>query len=174
MLNTPMNPINRYYSTQAVLTDDKQLIPLWDERLSLYGEALRFDSNWKDIFQTVDAILDIKTKTLSLGIVVDNYILEEKYVPGASVFVSSEYGNHTLYPAVIVEIVYEEYTSTIMKGSQLDALGVKLIEKTDKLIDPNALYEFRHWTPTYILDNSEKVRTQYRFYTILDRSANKD
>ncbi len=166
----------RYITTQAVLDDNKQLIPLWDERVvftktDLYGSVITLKggaSYDERKFRNVEeCILDVKTKTLSMGIEVDIYPEKTKYEIHDIVCVKKDgtYDN-VLVETKITDIIYESYDLTIRKGKKLDNYDISAIKKVLSLteIDIDTLYAIKRWKPIYLLENGMKIEYDMYIY----------
>ena len=93
---------------------------------------------------------------------VDRYEKPRDFKVGDNILVKKERAHHVLNPATITDIVYEEYSSNVSKGSKLEPWYAKLVE----LLDPQALYEVRCWKPTYVLSNGVKTTWTHQLYSL--------
>jgi len=162
--------VKRYVLVQAVKTKDNVLIPIWDENVILeksqqYGNTLSLKNTWRSTINElclVDAIYDIKTKTLNAGIELDFYPDEKKleFKKGETVFY--EKSHRILAISTIVDIIYEEYDLRIQKGKNIDKLYVNHFNNIK--IEPSSLYAIKTWKPVYILEDGFKINWEHKLF----------
>lgn len=168
----------RYIMTQAVLDDNKVLIPLWDERVVFskterYGNVITLKggkaSDERKFRNVEECILDVKTKELSFGVKVDVYPEKTKYNINDIVCAKKDgtYDN-TLVETKIIDIVYESYDLTIRKGKRLESYYVSAIKNVLSIteIDIDTLYAVKTWKPIYVLENGMKVEYDMYIYKL--------
>jgi hypothetical protein len=154
--------VSRYITIQAVITEENELIPLWDERVQfekteMYGNVIRINNSYKHQRLT-ECLFDLKTKTLSVGISIDIYPEKTEYKINQSVV----YGEHGrgLQQTKVIDIKYEEYDIEIVKGKKIHDYYKKHIKDIDK----NALYALKKWKPVYVLDNGIETQWSHQLY----------
>lgn len=161
----------RYLLVPALIIDN-EIIPIWDEKIKAekqkdYGEYYLYDDDfWNKHYRIEEVIFDVKTKKLSMGIVL-NFYQKPNYSIGEKVM--HETSNHVLDEATIKDVVYIEYESSIKKGSKIDK-GISEYylpnDKNETEINPNYLYEIRVYKASYILDNSKRCDWEHYLYKI--------
>ena len=156
----------RYYLIQGVKTKDNEIIPIWDERLSLIKNfylsneiTIKGKSYNQNLgIKVIECLYDLKTKKILNGVNLDYYPsldeLEFKKEEVVFCYVEKEY--NTLFETKIVDIVYEDFSLEINKGKNLDIIWYDRFE--DVPIDDNILYAIKIWKPYYILQNGFKVK----------------
>lgn len=159
----------RYVLVQAVQTKDNELIPVWDKRVEfskdeMYGNVVKISGNYGGS-RVVECILDIKTKKLSPGIELDFYPDEKELEFKVDEVVMYEVSHRKLKQSKIVDIVYEEYELTILKGSKVDKWWMKYFKDVEFI--SNKLYAIKQWKPYFILENGTKVMWTHQLYKVV-------
>ena len=159
--------ITRYVEIQAILTKDKVLIPIWDERIvfektEMYGNVITIKGDNHSHYNVVSAVLDLKTKKLSMGIELDYYPNMEETEFKKDQQVLFEVGNRKLEKTIISDIIFEDFDVTIIKGKKMDSWYIKALNNVE--IDPNVIYAIKSWKPTYVLKNGKKTNYTYQLY----------
>jgi hypothetical protein len=159
--------VQRYSIVQAVKTKDNELIPIWDERISFeksehYGNVLNIKDQSAAISYVVEAVYDLKTKTLSCGIELNYYPNEKEleYKKGEDVLY--EVSNRKLGQAKIVDIIFEEFDMEIIKGKKVDKYWKERFKDID--IENNKIYAIKTWKPFYVLDNGIKIDYTFKLF----------
>jgi len=159
--------VKRYIIVQAVQTDNHELIPVWDERLTytkseMFGEGFEIKDEYQKTNRVVECVYDLKKRTLSMGIELDYYPEEKdvEYKKGEEVYY--ETSHRKLKESKIKDIVFEDFDVTIVKGKKMDGWCKKHF--TDLVIDPNAIYAIKNWKPYYILENDVKIEWTHQLY----------
>jgi hypothetical protein len=160
--------IKKYMHIQAICTKENELIPIWDDRITFnksedYGEWVMVKGDaFHKYFNFIDCVFNLKTKTIELGIEIDNFPLENdlQFKVGQKVYFKKKY--RKLAEATIAEIIYTEYELEVVKGKKLDS---RLVEKyKDMEIEGDAMYAIKHWKPFYLLDNGTVVKWKHELY----------
>lgn len=151
--------INRYVLIQAVKTDDNELIPIWDERVSFVkskdcGNSVKLNNHYKEYHSLTECIYDLQTKSVQRGLELDQYPIT-KFKKGESIFYEIDTHYRHLKEAVIVDIVFEEYEMYIEKGKKLQYI---------KDAQPDSVYCIKDWKPYYLLDDGTKIKYDYKLY----------
>lgn len=167
--------INRYVTVQAILSKDKEIIPIWDSRIvfeksELYGNGIRIPDSHGTYYNLIDVIYDLKTKQLSTGIILDLYPDKDKSEFKEGDAVLYEKSHRVLLPAVIKEIVFKEYSSIIKKGKKIEGYYIKQFSNQNIVADQ--LYEIRTWKPFYLLDNGLVIEWDHQIYKQYNGEAN--
>lgn len=158
--------LERFIITKGVLTDDNQIIPIWDSRVKFenrddYGNFLRLtDESTYTIRQPVDCIFDIKHKKLSMGIEGNKYPDETKMMFKKGDEVYFEYEFRTLKEGKIVDILYEDFTPIIIRGSKMDKYYYSLFKE----VIPSLLYVIKIWEPIFLMDDGTRIEYEHLLY----------
>jgi len=157
--------IERRIVIQAVLTKEKELIPIWDERFQFqtsddYGDVITMkgDSSYHYL-NVVECIYDLKTRKLSAGIDLDVYPKKDEFEIGEQVYVETN-KPYTLREDEVDSIVYEDYDLSIIKGKKANEFYGKMFKDTD--FSPEQIYAVKTWKPIYILKNGEKILYSFK------------
>lgn len=160
--------ITRYILTQGVKTENNIIVPIWDERIvfektEMYGNKITLkDDRYKEYSSLVDCIFDLKNKTLSIGIELNNYPTEKQLEFKIGEIILFEKSTRVLAEAIITDIVYEEYDLRIIKGKKMESYEIQKYKDIE--IDLNCLYAIKTWKPFYILDNGKKIEWNHQLY----------
>jgi hypothetical protein len=152
--------INRYVLIQAVLTENNELIPIWDERISFhksedYGNYISLEGHYKNFYSLTECIYDLQTKTIQTGIEIEQYPDSTEFEKGETVYYEVDGKYQHLKEAVIVDILFEEYDINIAKGKKLQWI---------QGLQPDSLYCVKEWKPFYLLDDGTKIKYNYKLY----------
>jgi hypothetical protein len=163
--------VSRFIMTQAVIDENNQLIPLWDERIvfskdELCGDKVEIKGNTRnrEYFSVVECILDIKEKTLSKGIEINHYPSEKDLKFKKEDVVLYEVKHKELIMTKIIDIIYEDHILSIRRGYQLEPYEIAWYFKNKEEVDLNSLYAIKTWNPTYIIEDGSKVKFVYSFF----------
>lgn len=161
--------ITRYITIQAIKTRNNEIIPLWDNRLKfekteMYGNQITFSETYEKFFNTIEAIYDLKTKSISTGVEVDIYPEKNTYPFEINEEVMYEVSHKKLTKVSIVDIIFENYDIRIMKGKNIDAWYKKQISIE---IEPNTLYSLKIWKMTFVLSNDKKTEWEHQLFKIV-------
>ena len=161
--------VTRYIKIQAVKLKDNELVPIWDSRITYeksdnYGEMLKFDGLRNDIFEVIECVYDLKTRTLSAGIEIDFYPSDKdkEFTIGETVYYEKIGCHRKLEETSIVDILYEDYDLSIYKGKKIDKWLVEKLK--DVIIDKDSMYAIKHWKPTYVLANGVKTEWSHELF----------
>lgn len=162
--------IKRYITVQAVLTKENKLIPIWDKNIQfegteLYGNVITLKDEW-GYQRLVECIYDLKTKTLSMGVDLDDYPDETQLEFHKEDVVLFEIAHRQLSEAKIVDIVYEEFDVEIKRGSKMENWDISKFKDTN--FEKNTLYAIKRWKPFYVLDNGTKIEWVHQLYKKVD------
>lgn len=165
--------IKRHIIVKAIKTEENELIPLWDSRLTFeqsddYGDYFKMKGSWDKYFSLTDCIYDLKTKKIEIGIELDNYPLEKDLEFKKGQTVLFEKSHKVLAQATISDIIYEEFDLSINRGRKLEPYWVEKFK--DVKIDPNMMYAIKQWKPFYLLDNGIKIEWSHMLYHVYDAS----
>ena len=167
-----MEMIKRYMIVQGIQTGKGELIPIWDSRLKFEkdddcGEKLSVSGDYHYCFSLVDMVFDLKTKSISTGIVVDYYGDNSKseFTKGQVVLVESGKQHRHLVKTKIDDIIFEEFDIEIRRGKKMD-YWVKIFNDIypELEIVPDQLYCIRLWKPTYVLKNGIKTSYNHQLF----------
>jgi hypothetical protein len=155
-----MGEINRYILIQAVLTENNELIPIWDKRISFhkskdYGNYISLEGYYKNFYSLTECIYDLQTKSIQIGIEIEEYPDSTEFEKGETVFYEVDGKHKHLKEAVIVDILFEEYDINIAKGKKLQWI---------QGLQPDSLYCVKEWKPYYLLDDGTKIKYDYKLY----------
>jgi hypothetical protein len=163
--------VSRFIMTQAVVDENNELIPLWDERIvfskdELCGNKIEIKGKTRsrEYFSVVECILDIQDKTLSKGIVINHYPSEKDLRFKKGDVVLYEVKHRELVLTKIIDIIYENYDLSIKRGHQLESYETAWYFKKEERLDLNSLYAIKTWNPTYIIEDGSKVKFVHSFY----------
>jgi hypothetical protein len=157
-----MDSVSRYITIKAI-NFENTLIPIWDKEIEFektedHGEIIRYKHNI--CHQLVDCIYDFKKRTLSPGIEIDIYPEEGKNGLKKGIPCFYEKSHHQLEEVTIIDIIFESFDITILKGKKMDKWYKQTIQKFyHNTINPNDIYCIKSWIPTYVLSNN--VLTEY-------------
>ena len=170
--------LNRYIIVQAIKTNKGELIPIWDERLNFtiledMGETLRFGN--RNYYDTVECIYDLQTKNLSTGIDIDYIPSETEFQKGETVYY--EISHRILGESKIVDIKFEKFETSIIRGSKLDEYYKNKLNLIDIVSDN--IYCLKSYNPTYVLENGVEIDYEYKlnhkkikeWKTLLDKKS---
>ena len=154
---------------QGIITNNKELIPIWDERIRYeysedYGSRIYINGDRHKYYNTTSLIFDLETKKLSQGIIIDIYpkLEEREYKINESVLIEGyENGKRWLYPTKIIDIQYKEYKDSIYPAEKMDEYYKQFI-KCELIV--GMLYTIRVWEPTYILENGTETKWEHQLY----------
>ena len=155
--------IEQYIITQAVLTRENELIPIWDERVKFqdtesYGNMITLKGDHRHQ-QLVECIFDLETKQLSLGV-------ELKYLSPTffekDEIVLYEKSHKWLEELTISRFEFEKFELTIARGKELDLHWKSAFPK--EIFDDNKLYCIKNYKPSYILSNGVKVEWEHKLF----------
>lgn len=155
--------LKRYIVVPVIITQDKTLIPLWDERVKCekgeYDWQAKIEGgNWRGE-TVVEAIFDLKTKTLSLGTEIDYYPETKEFKEGDTVLYEITYKEWGL--SKIHQIVFEEYDLDIRRGKKLDHWAKRVVEEKGN-IEKDMIYCVKQWKPYYLLENGEVIQWDHQ------------
>lgn len=158
----------RFVLVQALQTKGGELIPVWDESVTyskseMYGGEVGLVDEFRNAARLIECILDIKTKKLSTGIVLDYYPNKLDFQKGQTVMY--EVSHRKLKMSKIVDIVFEEFETEITKGKKMDSWWVKQFKDVD--IVGEKLYTIKKWTPFYVMEDGTKVKWVHQIYEIV-------
>ena len=164
-----MADVKRRIVVLAIQTNDKKLIPIWDQRVkyeksSDCGEELSIQGEYYGrIFSLVECIYDLKTKELSIGIELDIYPDESKleYKVGEKILHEVKY--RELTESVVKSISYENYELDIKKGKKIEPYYLSILPK-DLVIEPESIYALKIWKPTYLMEDGFKTDYSHQIY----------
>jgi hypothetical protein len=154
--------LKRYIIMPVILTQDKTIIPLWDEKVECKKEggvwvATIKNGSWKNE-NIITGIFDIKTKGFSLGIDLDHYV-KPRFQEGEDVlFETEKYDEWGI--SKIHKVIYEEYDLNVRKGNKLGPWLEIVKDKGD--IKKDCLYCIKEWRPFYQLENGKLIEYEYR------------
>lgn len=153
--------IDRYIVVQAVKTEDNKIIPVWDKRISFkkhedYENIIEVKDDPRTYHKLVEVVYDLKTRKISTGISLDFYPSDTKFVKDEIVYV--EESHSTFYETKIVEIKFEEFDMSILRGSEV----LEYYKDIKEDIIKTQIYAIKHWKPTYVLSNGEKIKWEYQ------------
>lgn len=156
--------VKRYITVPAIKIGN-DLIPIWDKDVTYekdedYGEFLNVNRHRCHDF--VECVYDLKKRVLLPGIVLDIYPNDEKSEYKKEMSCFYEKSHHKLEEVTIVDIVYETYDSTIIKGKKMDKWYKNFL--TSVTINPDDIYCVRSWKPTYVLSNGVKTEYTHELY----------
>lgn len=159
--------VKRRIIIQAIKTNDNELIPLWDERVTFEktedcGNGIRVKDIRGFFFNTVECMYDLKTRTVEAGIELDVYPDEKDLEFKVEEAILFEKSSQVLTEAKIEKIVYEEYDMVIVRGRKVDKRDIERVKGIE--IDNDALYAIKRWKPFYILDNGSKIEWVHQLY----------
>jgi hypothetical protein len=163
--------IKRYVVTQAVQTEENELIPIWDERIvfektEMYGNVISLKDGYRHYSNLVECIYDLKTKQIEIGVELNYYPIEKDLEFKKGEVVLFEKSHRNLAEAKITKVVYEEYEMEIKRGRKLDKWWLERFKDVE--IDGNTLYAIKQWKPFYILDNGIKIEWTHQLYHKVD------
>lgn len=152
--------VTRYVIIQAVKTDNNELIPIWDERINfikdkVYGDSIQITGGYRNFRNLTECIYDLQTKTFQKGIELDQYPSVTDFKKGETVYYEVDSYYKHLKEAIIVDILYEEYEMSIVKGKKLEDV---------KDVQLDSLYCVKEWKPFYLLDDGTKIKYDYKLY----------
>lgn len=158
--------ISKCVATKAIITKNKDLIPFWDNRLSLennklFGDSIVFEGI--NHYNFVDCVYDIETKEIKATVELNHYEINEQFEKGMQVLYQYKSYRKTLSLNEIKDIVYEKFDLTIRKGSELDNNEKSLFK--DVVFENDVIYSIKSWKPYYLLDNGEKV-SEYSLFIL--------
>ncbi len=158
--------LTRYITIQAILTKNKELIPIWDSRIKfvkteLYGDYIEIEGDHKQYDCITECIYDLKTKSISIGVEIDVFpnINDLNFKKGETVYVESSKRNE-LEETTIDDIQFLDFDLTIKKGKKIGSIYNKSIVIN---IEPNTLYAIKDWKAYYILRNGKKIESSFDF-----------
>lgn len=159
--------VSRYVIIKAIKTRENELIPIWDDKIiyentEMYGKIIRLKDSYREHFNLIECIFDIKTKKIKSGIEIDNYPTNDEleFKIGDVVFV--EKSNRKLYESKIINIVYETYDLDIIKGNKIYK---SILNKFNDInFKKDHIYAFKNWKPFYILENGGKIEWDHYLY----------
>ena len=166
----------RYIIVKAYVDDDyDRIISLWNESIT-YNKH-HFYHQEVQINSIRDVIFDVKTKALSKGKVLDLYPGEVVFHIGEDVYVEGSVINRTIfcsqkgvYKSRIVDIVYSEFETEVIKGSKIEKYMLEKITKQHKdfKLESECLYWIKHWQPHFLLSNDKVIKHSYYLFKVLD------
>lgn len=160
--------LERYIVVQGVKLRDNTIIPIWDTRINFeetedYGNKIAISGmSHERIYDTVQCIYDLKTKTISIGVELDYYPLNDLNSFKVDEIVLYEKSNRTLKESKIVDIVFEKYDLYIRNGCDLENNYRSLLKETT-IVD-NCIYAVKYWQPYYILEDGTKITSYIYLY----------
>lgn len=154
-----MDSVTRYINIKGIKVGNT-LVPIWDKGISFekdddMGEFIRYEHD--RIYQLVECVYDLKTRTLSPGIEVDLYPDEDKNELKIGMSCFYETSHHKLTEVTITDIIFETYDMSIVKGKKMDKWYKQRFK--DMVINADELYCIKSWKPSYVLSNG--VTTEY-------------
>ena len=159
--------LQRFIVIQAIKTNNNELIPIWDKRVSFektndYGNVINIKDDYHNYCILTECVYDLKTKELSIGIELDLYPDLNKLSYKKDDIVYVEAGHHELYEAKIVDIIFEEFDLDIKRGKKLDSFYIEKFKNIT--IDKEAIYAIKKWKPFYKLDNGKIIEWEHELY----------
>ena len=159
-----MENITRYTTIKCIKTKSDEIIPIWSDRLELTGHGSDIEIQLKDdplnsYYSVFECIFDLEERKILKGIVVDRYIVPDFKVDEVVYF---EKKDRILSESKIKEIVYEFFTSYIVKGIDIDDSWMKSF--SDIKLEDDTFYNLKEWTPYYILENGLKIKQYYKLF----------
>ena len=124
----------------------------------MYGNVIRL-KNKHDHLQIIDALYDLKTKTLSLGIELNMYPNMDNLEFKIDEHVLYEKGHRNLIEGKVVSIEYDDFDMNVCKGKKVDKRYF-----TDILIQDDLLYCIKNWKPVYVLDTGFRTEWLHELY----------
>lgn len=84
---------------------------------------------------------------------------------GKAYFIESSINYRRLKRAVLTDIKYIDYNSAFCFYKELPDKYENLINDDDrKTLTKNTLIEIKHFSPTYIFDSGDELKTEYKIY----------
>ena len=160
---------------------NEQFVPFWE--LNFFddedcGEGYKIDGDYQRYYQDLkECYWDTKEKKIVFGKVKEIKAESKELTVGQSVYVEMEHPNYGfLKEAVIDEIVYEEYDTSIRKLKTLEQyeLDWYFTKKEQENLNLEDIYEIRTWKPYYKLDDGEVIRWDYKIKKKFDKNAKKE
>ena len=160
--------IEKIILVKAILADNKEVIPVWDNRLVFNynrSEDVCYytikDNTKKDekYYELIDCMYNLETKRLSLGSIIDIYPENTEYKIGDIVYV--EKGINIISETTVVGNEFYNIHSETILGKEIPD---DYLEKTDKTIKPNELYCIRHYQTRYNLANGMKDVSESKIF----------
>lgn len=156
--------LRRYITIPAIQLEDNRILPIWDDNLKyekheLYGKRMVTEDG---VYSNhlIEVILDLKTREISRGVVVDIYPDDDKLDYKIKEGVYRKMSGGKLKEDVVIKIIYEEYDDTILKGSKI----VKRKYYPEMECDPNTLYCLRYWKPFYVMSDGTVIEYAHELY----------
>ena len=152
-------------------------IPFWQlnwVKNEFYGEGFypdnknQYDASYSDL---VDCYWDSNEKKIILGIIKDVY--PEKLAHKIDDVVLVEVDSQTYLIDTIVDIIYEEYDTTIIKVENTNDPDLEWYFSTEEIkgLKPNDLYEIRSWKPTYKTKDGKTIKWDYQIKKLAQPNA---
>ena len=170
-----MNVVSEYVVVKGILTNEKEIIPVWDERVTFYvkdeeeygysEECVMFKGRLYSNF--IDCIFNLKTKKVEMGIELNYYPNKEtsKYNIGKEILYETGLGNHCLKKSVISNIIFEDYDVHIKKGSEVVEYFGELFE--ENTLNPNLVYFIKSWKPYYLMEDGTIIKYDFQLYELV-------
>lgn len=165
--------VSRYVPVRVAVVDGK-IYPVTELEFvkdSFSGNYYKFGPGYNDkVKQLIEMIWDTKKKCYKNPFVVEVKQPETmfgEYNIGDEVLVEATGSHRKLKKNKIVDIVFEEYSSSYQKYKKVDEYWKKYISEEDsaKLI-PDELIEIRQFKPTYVFEDGYRTIYPHQFYRV--------
>jgi hypothetical protein len=152
----------RYQPIPIIVSDDNEIIPIWDKRLifiksDYYGDYFEIKDNLSSRhFHPQEGIFDTKTKTVSGGIIVEFKNMDGAKRVGEEIYYEPRGYGKKIKKSKIKEILFENYKPEINKGKKLQSLQKQIVD-----FDPQKLYLIKNYEREYLLENGDRTIDLY-------------
>lgn len=158
---TIRNMEKRFIPTQCLQVSDKDFVPFWQldyVKDEMCGEGFKQKDSWQVSYnKLIDCYWDTKKHVIVFGKVKNFYPEKIAFQKDENVFV--EDSHDVYYEAQIVEILFEEYETMVIKIKKKSQSEIKwyfTLEEQKELVIGD-IYEIRSFKPTYVLSDGRKI-----------------
>jgi hypothetical protein len=153
--------ISKSIIVKAIQTDNNELIPIWDSRITFedseyYGNILYVEGHRAAFSSLKDCVFDLETKKLSFSEEVDIYPSTTEHSIDDVVYYDRH--NEGLEETKVLSIIYKDFGTEIIKGSEIESWTRKALEDKNIEINSELTYTIKRWKPTYILENGKQTK----------------
>lgn len=157
--------ISKLIIVKAIKTENNELIPIWDPRITfenseLFGNIIWIEGSRKTYISLKDCIFNLETKELSFSEEVEIYPSTTEYSIGDVVYYDRR--SDGLEETEVTNIIYENFEIEIIKGSEMDSWTLRDLKDIE--IHKELTYTIKRWKPIYVLANGKQTEWSHQLH----------
>ena len=150
---------------KAIKTENNELIPIWDPRITfedseLYGNIIWIRGSRKMYTSLKDCVFNLETKELSFSEEVEVYPSITEHSIGDIVYYDRN--SKGLEETKVINVIYENFEMEIVKGSEMDSWTLEDLKDIE--IHKELTYTIKRWKPIYVLANGKQTEWSHQLH----------